>query len=232
MTFLDFVGHKIGSLHLSPVFLFLEENINELRLQTHQEYHRWPSNEGYCCGELAPVPSTVVARIFFSIFHKAQFPNCPFANLQEDSIFMSHSQQHLHSEIFLTSFGFKMIFQKGHSLKALIWHSSRFWNTPFTLRSRCINTSPSGPRQSDSCSLVSIDSQNHRISWVGRDPQRSSNSTPGLTGSHKIQTLWVRAVFKHSWNYCSLKLCPLHWAVSAHARSDHAVQHQPSPANY
>lgn len=91
MTFLGFVGHKITSLHLSLIFLFSEENVNDLRLQTHQEYHRWPSNEGYCCGELAPVPSAVVACIFFSIFHKAQFTNCPFTNLQETVPYLHES---------------------------------------------------------------------------------------------------------------------------------------------
>lgn len=77
------VGHEIFSLHLSSISLYSEENINKQSLQTHQKYHRWPSNEGNCCGELAPVPSTVIACIFFSILHKAQFPNCPFANLKE-----------------------------------------------------------------------------------------------------------------------------------------------------
>lgn len=52
-------------------------------LWTYQKHHRWPSNKGNGCGELAPVPSTVIPSIFFSVFNKAQFPNCPLANLQE-----------------------------------------------------------------------------------------------------------------------------------------------------
>lgn len=50
-----------------------------------------------------------------------------------------------------------------------------------------------------------LESQNHRISWVTSDPQRSLSSTPGFAQDHpKNQTICLRVLSKHFLDFSRL----------------------------